>query len=94
MIKEQRMTKDQKRAYVDAVIYLLQYAQAMESNDIMSKFCLDITKKAEFLYNLKPHLFNARLRKNLQRRIDIYTGDERFFRKTYNEYDGQLPDWQ
>lgn len=72
------MTKEQKQAYVDAVIYLLQYAKAMESNDVMSKFCLDITKKAEFLYQLKPHLFDDGMRDNLRLHIELYENDVKF----------------
>lgn len=51
------MTNEQKEAYQDCVKYLMQYAKVMETNKNMRKYCLDITKKAKLLHDLKPHLF-------------------------------------
>jgi len=77
------MTKEEKEAYKDAVIYLLQYARAMETDIDMSVYCLDIVEKARFLHNLKPHIFyGTGIREDIEERQEFYSRDNRFNTKT------------
>lgn len=66
------MTKEQKQEYVDCVIYLINYATAMENDANIAKFCYDIVKKAQFLYNLRVHLFNPEMKEELEEQIEKY----------------------
>lgn len=78
------MTENQKEAYKDAVIYLMQYAKAMETDKNMKKFCFDIVKKAELLYNFKSHLFyETGIKEDIEERIEFYENNEDYNIKKY-----------
>lgn len=77
------MTNEEKEAYKDAVIYLLQYARAMETDKNMSEYCLDIVEKARFLHNLKPHIFyGTGMNEEIEEKREFYSRDNRFNTKT------------
>lgn len=80
------MTNEGKETYKDAVIYLLQYAKAVETDKDMSKYCLDIVEKARFLHNLKPHIFyGTDMNEEIAVRQEFYSRDNRFNTKTENK---------
>ena len=66
------MTAEQKQEYVDCVVYLRNYATAMENDEHIAKFCYDIAKKAEFLYKFRVHLFPPETGKDLEEQIEKY----------------------
>lgn len=73
------MTPQQKEAYQDCVKYLMQYAEAMETNKDMRKYCLDITKKAKLLHDLKPHLFyETGMKEEIEGRKVYYEDNEEY----------------
>lgn len=79
------MTENQKEAYKDAVIYLMQYAKAMETDKHQQKFCLYIAKKAELLHNFKPHLFHGTgIKEDIEERIKFYENNEDYNTKKYD----------
>lgn len=49
--------KGEKDNLQDCVAYLLQYCYCIEKSESDRKFCLDVAKKALFLYNLSPNSF-------------------------------------
>ena len=50
------LQKDDKETLVDCVVYLLQHCTTFERTT-EKQFCLDVAKKALFLYNLSPNSF-------------------------------------
>lgn len=75
------MTKEQKSAYKDCIIYLVQYAQKCEESPVMRIFCLDIVRKARLLYNFKPHLFyDTDINEHLRINEEKYTNNPLFHR--------------
>ena len=70
------MTEEQKDAYRDCVCYLRNFAKESEIIPTYKKFCYDITKKAEFLLNLKSHLFPVEVRQGINEEIEKYNCKE------------------
>lgn len=78
------MTPQQKEDYKDCVIYLMQFARAMETDKHMKKFCLDIVRKAKFLHDLKPHLFyEINTKQDIEERISSYEKNSKYNTKEY-----------
>ena len=50
-------TKEEKLIFQDCIVYLLQHCKTFEKDNSQKKFCLDVAKKALFLYNLSPTSF-------------------------------------
>lgn len=81
--------KEEKATLRDCVVYLLQHCGCLERSKSESVFCLDVAKKALFLYNLSPKSFGRSKKERkgwfdaISVRIDKYKNDERF--NTLNE---------
>lgn len=61
--------KSEKDNLTDCVVYLLQHCNCFEKSDSKRKFCLDVAKKALFLYDLSPKSF-GRSKKERQSWLD------------------------
>jgi hypothetical protein len=70
----------------DCVVYLLQYCSRLESSDCLAerKCCLDVAKKALFLYNLYPKALGRNKKEKLCslkyiiERIEKYSSNKEF----------------
>ena len=51
------LNNEEKVELQDCVVYLLQHCSCLEKSNDERKFCLDVAKKALFLYNLSPKAF-------------------------------------
>ena len=61
--------KSEKDNLTDCVVYLMQHCRCFEKSESERKFCLDVAKKALFLYNLSPKSF-GRSKKERQSWLD------------------------
>jgi hypothetical protein len=78
------LNKEEKIEMQDCVAYLLQHCSCLEKSNDERKFCLDVAKKALFLYNLYPKAFgrnrearNSSL-KAIKERIKKYSSIKEF----------------
>ena len=51
------LNNEEKVELQDCVLYLLQHCRCLEKSKHEQKFCLDVAKKALFLYNIYPKAF-------------------------------------
>ena len=78
------LNNEEKVELQDCVLYLLQHCSCLEQSYSERKFCLDVAKKALFLYNLYPKAFgrNKEARNNylktIKERIKKYSSIKEF----------------
>ncbi len=78
------LKKEEKIEMQDCVAYLLEHCSCIEQSNSERKFCLDVAKKAIFLYNLCPKAFgrNKEARQSwleaINKRIKKYSSNKEF----------------
>lgn len=80
------LKKEEKETLCDCIVYLLHLCDRYEKDNQESIFCLDIARKALFLYNLSPKSFGNKSKRKewfetINKRISKYESDERYYVK-------------
>jgi len=76
--------KEDKVNLTDCVVYLLQLCSCFEKSETERKFCLDVARKALFLYTISPKSFGRSKKERqemldcINERISKYEQDERY----------------
>ena len=75
--------KEEKETLCNCVIYLLQLCDQYKQNEQERRFCLDVAKKALFLYNLSPKSFGNKSKRKewldtINKRISEYESNEMY----------------
>lgn len=83
-MEQLKLSKEEKFELSDCVVYLLQHCSCFEKSKDERKFCLDVAKKALFLYNLCPKAFGRNKAKRqsvlkyINEHIEKYSSNEEF----------------